>query len=66
MMPKATVKLNQTVPMSQPKPAPTLHTADLTTTSVENQTEEDPMTVYLSFAALAASVFALLMAVMAG
>lgn len=66
LMPKATVKLNQTVPMSQPKPAPALHTADLTTAVETSTAEEDPMTFYLSFAVLAAALFTLVMAIMAG
>ena len=62
-MPKATVKLNQTVPMSTPKPAPALKTADFTTTEIP---EEDSMMLPLSIAALVAAIFAVITAFIAG
>ena len=63
-MPKATVKLNQTLPLSAPLPSPSVRTADFTPTD-ENQ-EEDPYMLYLSIAAAAVSIFAVATAFIAG
>jgi len=62
-MPKATVKLNQTVPLSTPRPAPSLKTADITTTEIS---DDDPMMYPLSIAALVAAIFAVITALIAG
>jgi len=62
-MPKATVKLNQTVPLSTPRPAPALKTADITTTEIS---DDDPMMYPLSIAALVAAIFAVITALIAG
>jgi len=63
-MPKATVKLNQTVPLSA-APAPAIKTANVTT-AVEESQEEDPFMLYLSIAAIAVSIFAFATAFIAG
>ena len=64
-MPKATVKLNQTAPLSTPMPAPSLKTVGVSTTT-QNSEEEDPMMFPLSIAALVAAIFALATALIAG
>ena len=65
-MPKATVKLNQTVPLSSPMPAPSIKHADIDTTSTQTSEEEDPMMLPLSIVALLASIFAVVTAYIAG
>ena len=64
-MPKATVKLNQTVPLSAPMPAPSIKQTNIATTTA-NSEEEDPMMLPLSIVALLASIFAVVTAFIAG
>jgi len=64
-MPKATVKLNQTVPMSAPMPAPSIKTADITSHN-ETSGAQDPMMIPLSIVALLAAIFAVFTALIAG
>ena len=58
-IPKATVKLNQTAPLSTPMPTPSLKTADITTVTPETSEQDDPMMLPLSILALLAAAFAL-------
>ena len=65
LMAKATVKLNQTAPLSAPMPAPSIKTASVATTTQTSE-EEDPMMLPLSIVALLAAIFALATAFIAG
>ena len=64
-MPKATVKLNQTVPISAPMPAPSIKTVGVTTTTPKTP-DEDPMMLPLSIVAFLAAIFAIATALIAG
>ena len=57
-MPKATVKLNQTVPMSAPMPTPAIRTADIATANEKTEEEIDPLMMPLSIVAFLAAAFA--------
>jgi hypothetical protein len=59
-IPKATVKLNQTVPLSAPLPSPSIKTANIN--PADDQQEEDPIMFYLSIAAAVVSLFAVVTA----
>ena len=63
-MPKTTVKLNQTAPLSTPMPAPSIKTIGVATT--DSPSQEDPMMLPLSIAALVAAIFVLVTAFIAG
>jgi hypothetical protein len=65
-MPKATVKLNQTAPLSAPMPTPALKTVGVATTTTPTSEEEDPMMLPLSIVALLAAIFAVVTALIAG
>lgn len=62
VMPKATVKLNQTAPLAS-MPAPSIKTAEVQTAEADQQNSvNDPLMLPFSIAALVAAVFAFAMA----
>ena len=61
VMPKATVKLQQTVPMA-PMPAPTIHKA---AEGTETEAQQDPLLIPLGILAALSSAFAAAAAVLA-